>query len=70
MFSPSRFKSSDRRLGRADALGNFRLGDSCGGPSLEKFVEELEFFIQLIIFSLYVRALKGVRFQLFMSEHF
>lgn len=70
MFSASRLKSSDRRLGRADAFCNFSLGDTCGGTSLEKFVEELEFFVQSIVFRLHVCAFKGASFNLFMSEHF
>lgn len=69
MFTSAGLKSSDRRLGRADAFCNFSLSDTCGGTSFEKFVEELEFFVQSIVFSLHVCALKGASFKLFMSEH-
>jgi len=54
-------------LGCADSLGDFSLCYASGCTRFEKFVKELKLFVQLIVFSFYIRTLKCANFKFFVS---
>jgi hypothetical protein len=69
VFPTSGLQPRDRRLSRADALGELSLSDAGGRPSFQELVKKGKLFLQPLIFSLHSCTFECTTLKFFVREH-